>query len=60
MKKKIKDLTIKDCRHICAGKRCSQCPLYYGDGYCRLGELENRRQRKNARFDLKKEVEIDD
>lgn len=60
MKKKIKDLTLNECRYICFGKRCSQCPLYYGDGLCRLFELNNIRQRETTNFDLEREVEIDE
>ncbi len=60
MKKKIKDLTLKECRHICFGKSCSRCPLSYGNGLCRFFELDNIRQREDTHFDLEREVEFDE
>ena len=60
MKKKIKDLTLEELRHICFGRRCFQCPLYYGNGLCRLFEINNIRQRENTHFDLESEVEVDE
>lgn len=60
MKKKIKDLTLEECRNICFGKRCPQCPLYYGNGLCRLFEIINTNQREDTHFDLEREIEVDE
>ena len=35
MKKKIKDLTLEECRKICEKQRfCNGCPFYGHDNHC--------------------------
>ena len=60
MKKKIKDLTLEECKKICRNTECcDDCPLFYGENkYCRAIELaiiEN-----NKSIDLEIEVEVDE
>ena len=57
MKKKIKDLTLKEVRMICGSHNCEDCPLYYGYGkWCYKAKLETEEIEEN--FDLEKEVEV--
>lgn len=58
MKKKIKDLTIKECDKICNKQPyCSVCPLRY-ENYCRYEKLMVDEEEKA--FNLEREVEIDE
>ena len=33
MKKKIKDLTLEECKAICADNECANCPLWFSGNY---------------------------
>ncbi len=60
MKKKIKDLTIKECEIICNKHKqdcCIYCPLNY-DYYCRYGKL--RIDEEEKKYNLEREVEVDE
>ena len=54
MKKKIKDLTLEECRKICEGKICDECPLLskITNSCCLVPQLLVQ--------DLEKEVEVDE
>lgn len=59
MKKKIKDLTLKEARKICLTvDNCEKCPLNYGYAkWCHLAKLEIE---ENKNLDLEKEVEVNE
>ena len=61
MKKKIKDLTLKEAEKFCKFESCCDCPLYtFGNGICQFEYLSIIRGRKNRLKDyLEKEVEVD-
>lgn len=51
MKKKIKDLSLTECKAICSDNDCSTCPLWFvGNSLCY----------KELRLKEEKEVEVDE
>ena len=59
LKKKIKDLTLEECKKICKSKHCKECPLSFGESFlCQLGKIRYDEESKN--FDIEKEVEVDE
>lgn len=56
MKKKIKDLTLKETNNICHKNKCDNCPLYDIRGYCFLLGIDTKEMPRRY---LKKKVEVE-
>lgn len=41
MKIKIKDLTAEDCKRICDGKKCENCPLNFDNSVVCMADLKD-------------------
>ena len=56
MKKKIKDLTVKEFQKICGKyEYCHNCPLHLAYGLCSVIDFTSINEK-----DLEKEVEVDE
>ncbi len=55
MKKKIKDITLKEANKICVGRDCDVCPLKDRDGDCILDQLAGY---SIPDIELEKEIEV--
>ena len=51
MKKKIKDLTLLECKAICCDNECSTCPLWFAGNSLCYKDLKTKEE---------KEVEVDE
>lgn len=57
VKKKIKDLTLKEANNICQKHKCDNCPLNDNKSSCSLAGIDNK---KLPRRYLKKKVEVEE